>query len=122
VGDYNVIVMDDLGICEYAFDTPLVVSGVVGVEDDLAASAARGVQLYPNPTRDHFTVDAASFGHLNGSIQVVVLDHMGRSLSSYVMAPGRTSTVISLQQYPTGAYLVKCFNDASIQNFKVIKL
>ena len=29
VGDYNVIVMEELGICEYAFDTPLVVGGVV---------------------------------------------------------------------------------------------
>lgn len=121
VGDYNVIVMDNLGICTYDFDTPLVASGIVGVEDTMS-SAEKEVELYPNPTQDHFTVDAASFGELNGPIQVLVFDHLGRRLSSHAIAPGSASTLISLQQYPTGTYLVKCFNDTWVQNFKVIKL
>ena len=120
VGDYNVIVMDDLGICEYDYDIPLFASGINGVEAPTTEAEQR-VQLYPNPTQGDITVDAASFGDLNGPIQVEVMDHLGRRLASRSLAPGRTSTVISLEQYPAGPYIVKCFNDTWVQNFKVIK-
>ena len=120
VGDYNVIVSDGNGICEYTFDAPLI-AGVVGVED-IVVEAQKAVRLYPNPTEGQFTIDAAPMGESGGPIQVVVLDQLGRHLASQTISTGSTSTVFSLQDYPTGTYLVKCFNAAWVQNFKVIKL
>ena len=120
VGDYNVVVMDDFGICEYDFHIPLFASGINGVEGPVAGTEQM-VQLYPNPTRGDFTVDATSFGEHSGPIHLEVMDHLGRRLASRSLGLGSMRTVISLERHPAGTYIVKCYNDTWVQNFKVIK-
>ncbi|MDC0600047.1 T9SS type A sorting domain-containing protein [Flavobacteriales bacterium] len=120
VGDYNVVVLDNAGICEFEYHIPLLALGIVGVEDQQVIE--NDIRLYPNPTSHELTVELVSFESLDEAIQVVVHDHLGRSVQSATIGRGTMQTVMPLQGLARGTYIVRCFNSTFARNFKIIKL
>lgn len=120
VGEYNVVVIDNLGVCEYEVERLLVASGVVDVDTDPVDAA--WIRVYPNPTSNEFNIEIESSGTWNEPLQIVVLDRLGRVLETGSIAHGGNRKTISLQGYASGTYFVKCFTEAFEKNFKVIKI
>lgn len=76
--------------------------------------------LFPNPTSGAFTLD---FGKsLDAETQIVVMDLTGRTLQQITVQEGQTNRAISLQEYPSGLYLIQARSDGrSIWSGRVVK-
>ena len=120
VGEYNVVVTDNLSVCAYEFERLLVPSGVVTVDEDVADDTL--ITIYPNPTSDQFNIEIESSGTWDEPLHIMVLDRLGRVLETSSIPNGGTRKTISLHGYAPGTYFVKCFTQTFEQNFKVIKV
>ena len=81
------------------------------------------VNLYPNPTKNDFTIEVESLSALTESIQIVVYDKLGRIIETGSISIGGNGKVqFSLNKYVTGTYFVKCFSNSLEKHFKVVKL
>lgn len=120
VGNYNVIVMDNGGICEFEYSVPLLALGIVDVHD--VPAAENDIRVYPNPTSHEITVQLVSLDVSDEPVQIEVFDRLGRSVQSGRIGQGATKTALSLQGLARGTYIVRCFNSTFARNFKVIKL
>ena len=120
VGDYNAVVLDNAGICEFEYHVPLIAIGIVGIEDQTVIE--NDIRLYPNPANHELTVQLVSFTSMDEAVQIVVHDHLGRPVQSATIGRGALQTVMSLQDLAHGTYIVRCFNSTFARNFKVIKL
>ena len=120
VGEYNIVVTDNLGPCMYEFERLLVPGGVVAVDDQ--ASIAPVIRVFPNPTNNQLSIELVSTNILNQALQFVVFDRLGRVLETGSIAEGGTREIISLGRYAPGTYFVKCLGEGFEQNFKVIKM
>ena len=119
VGPYNVVVQDASGICAYEEVVPITVDGL-GIDNEFVAN---GINLYPNPTKNDFTIEVESVSALTESIQIVVYDKLGRIIETGSISIGGNGKVqISLNEYVTGTYFVKCFSNSLEKHFKVVKL
>jgi hypothetical protein len=83
--------------------------------DQVNESAVSDVNLYPNPTKDSFTIEAENIQN------VMVYNTVGQLVHSQVCEGN--STVINLNSVGTGIYMVKVVtaNGESIQKVSVIK-
>ena len=119
VGPYNVVVQDASGICAYEEVVPITVDEL-GIDDEFVAN---GINLYPNPTKNDFTIEVESVSALTESIQILVYDKLGRIIETGSISIGGNGKVqISLNEYVTGTYFVKCFSNSLEKHFKVVKL
>ena len=119
VGPYNVVVQDASGICSYEEVVPITVDGL-GIDNEFITN---GINLYPNPTKNDFTIEVESVSALTESIQIVVYDKLGRIIETGSISSGGNGKVqISLNEYVTGTYFVKCFSNSLEKHFKVVKL
>jgi len=81
---------------------------------DVATPASTsGFSLYPNPTRNAFTVNG-----LNGEATVALTDLNGKPMLQQTIVPGST---ISLSNLPVGIYVVKITTDGTVVRLKLIK-
>lgn len=72
------------------------------------------VNMYPNPTKNTFTIEAKS------TIQSVsVLNMLGQQIM--VTSPNAVSTVIDLSAYQSGVYIVKTNVDGNVSSSRIIK-
>ena len=120
VGEYNVVVTDDLSTCEYEFERLLIPGGVVEIEEDTADQTC--IKVYPNPTSDQFNIEVESANTWDEPLQIVVLDRLGRVLETGIIPQGGNRKTISLHGYASGTYFVKCHTLTFEKNFKVIKI
>ena len=110
---------DASGICAYEEVVPITVDGL-GIDNEFVTN---GINLYPNPTKNDFTIEVESVSALTESIQIVVYDKLGRIIETGSISIGGNGKVqISLNKYVTGTYFVKCFNNSLEKHFKVVKL
>ena len=120
VGEYNVVVTDNLSSCVYEFERLLIPSGVVAVEEQ--ASITPVIRVFPNPTNNQLSIELAAPNTLNQALQYVLFDRLGRVLDTGRIERGSTLETISLGGYAPGTYFVKCLVEDFEQNFKVIKM
>ena len=120
VGDYNIVVLDNLGVCEYHIGVPIESLGIVNIEDDFEQEEA--IRLYPNPASDQINVEITSPNTIEEEVMIVVMDFSGRVIATDLIKQGSSITTLSLNGYASGTYFVKCFNKTFEQNFKVIKI
>ncbi|MBO73690.1 MAG: hypothetical protein CMD33_00270 [Flavobacteriales bacterium] len=120
VGEYNVVVTDNLSSCVYEFERLLIPSGVVAVEEQ--ASITPVIRVFPNPTNNQLSIELAAPNTLNQALQYVLFDRLGRVLDTGRIERGSTLETISLGGYAPGTYFVKCLGEDFEQNFKVIKM
>ena len=119
VGTYNVIVQDESNICSYEEGVPIEVEPL-GIDD---AFLTNGIILYPNPTKNDFTIEIESISVLSDDLNIEVYDNLGRTIQTGSIAKeGSGKTKMSLSGYVSGTYFIKCFNNSFEKHFKVIKL
>ncbi|MFT6336351.1 MAG: PKD repeat protein, partial [Halioglobus sp.] len=66
------------------------------------------VSIYPNPTSDYLTINFHNYIALDGMVRFY--DVSGREVKSVVLE--RASTILDLQNLPSGAYLYKVYDGA----------
>lgn len=120
VGNYNIVVQDGTGICEYEVNVPVIVdpTGIIEHGED-----AKDIVLYPNPTRDMLHIEFNSYNDLHEVITVEIYDNWGRVIRYSQLSNdsnGRTS--LSLNGLESGIYYVKCFNNTFETFHKVVKM
>jgi len=120
IGDYDIVIRDDAEICSY--DETVTVN--FDILDDVNELYDGQIKVYPNPTNANLIVEIQETFEISGDVQLEVYDFLGRLLqSSKVLRNGQeTKTVISLDEYTPGSYVVKCYNTQFEKHFKVIKI
>ncbi|MGK0315588.1 MAG: hypothetical protein ACI86M_001820, partial [Saprospiraceae bacterium] len=66
------------------------------------------VSIYPNPTSDYLTINFHNYIAMDGMVRFY--DVSGREVKSVVLE--RASTILDLQDLPSGAYLYKVYDGA----------
>lgn len=75
------------------------------------------IQVYPIPTNNYLNID---FGNLNPSTHFVeVIDLNGTVL--YSSKSDKKITVLNLEAFPTGYYILKIKNDEAVRTISIIK-
>jgi len=121
VGNYNVIIQDASGVCEYEISIPIEADSGIGVEEN--SIDATKIIIYPNPTRDQLHIEFNSYSELSEEINIVVFDNWGRIIKTgSLSATNNGSTIISLSGLESGIYYVKCYNNTLDHYYKVIKI
>jgi len=121
VGNYNVIIQDASGVCEYEINVPIEADSGVGVVENGFDSSE--IIIYPNPTTDQIHIEFNSYSELSEKINIVVFDNWGRIMSTGSMSEANNGkTMISLRGLESGIYYVKCYNNKVEKYFKVIKV
>ena len=119
VGPYNVVVQDESNICSYVEIVPIEVQAV-GFDDELLSNE---IILYPNPTKNEFTIEIESISALTEDVNIEVYDPMGRTIQiGSISKDGSGKTKMCLNGYVPGTYFIKCANQSFEKHFKVVKL
>jgi hypothetical protein len=119
VGTYNVVVMDESNICVYEEEVPIVVEGL-GLNNDVLAP---GIMIYPNPTKNDFSIEIESASALSEAMIIEVYDNLGRTIQAgSITKDSNGKTTMSLNGYVSGTYFIKCFNNSFEKHFKVVKI
>ena len=119
VGPYNVVVQDESNICSYVEIVPIEVQAV-GFDNELLSNE---IILYPNPTKNEFTIEIESISALTEDVNIEVYDPMGRTIQiGSISKEGSGKTKMSLNGYVPGTYFIKCANQSFEKHFKVVKL
>jgi hypothetical protein len=120
VGPYNVIVQDASEICLYEENVPIKADTLVSVEN---YELSNEINIYPNPTNDHFNIEIESISSPSNSVKFEVYDNLGRTIQTGSISKyDGWKTTISLARYFPGAYFIKCYNSSFEKHFKVIKI
>lgn len=117
VGVYEIVVKDGSGGC--AYEESVTINVVTGVNE----VSTMGIKLYPNPTSNYFNIEIESSLTQSDQINIEVYDKLGRKIQTgFISTPGGGKTTISLDDYATGTYFIKCYDNTFEKYFKVIKL
>ena len=121
VGNYNVVVQDASGVCEYEVNVPVEVEGGTGIAENSIDSG--DIIIYPNPTKDQIYIELTSNSDWSKEIIIEVYDNAGRLVSlATSLDNNKTKTMISLSRLESGIYYVKCHNKTFNNYFKIVKL
>ena len=121
VGNYNVVVQDASGVCEYEVNVPVEVEGGTGIAENSIDSG--DIIIYPNPTKDQIYIELTSNSDWSKEIIIEVYDNAGRLVSlATSLDNNKTKTMISLSRLESGIYYVKCHNKTLNNYFKIVKL
>jgi hypothetical protein len=121
LGNYNVVVQDASGICDFEAVVPVEV--IVSTDDLIDAIGLNAIRMYPNPTADQVTIELISNTTITEKVYVVVTDNLGRVIHRKTISyQDSGQTTISLDGYAAGNYFVKCYSDTFDKTFKLIKM
>jgi hypothetical protein len=80
---------------------------MLGTTSTIDKELAVDVSIYPNPTSDYLTINFHNYIALDGMVRFY--DVSGREVKSVVLE--RASTILDLQNLPSGAYLYKVYDE-----------
>lgn len=118
--DYMVVVRDASKTCFY--------EEIVTVEIDILENTndlyLGVIKAYPNPTKENLVIEIDESFDIPGNINIEIYDFLGRLLRSNKISrnPQGSKTILSLGEYNSGSYIIKCFNQNFETHFKVIKI
>ncbi|MEM9820196.1 MAG: PEP/pyruvate-binding domain-containing protein [Bacteroidota bacterium] len=118
-GEYQVVIADASGTCTN--------EKTVIVDFEIASSigtiTAEPVKVFPNPTEDQLTIAMEEDTYLFGSLRIEIYDALGRLIhEELIFSSGSdTKAIISMKNYPSGTYMIKCINPNFEQHLKVVK-
>lgn len=117
---YMVVVRDASKTC-FQEETVTVDFDILESLNDLYLG---NINVYPNPTRANFIIEIDDSFDVPGDINVEIYDFLGRQIqSNTITRNGQSSkTSLSLSEYNSGSYIVKCYNENFEVHFKVIKI
>jgi len=118
-GTYIIMVQDATGNCFFEESIELGFD-VMNAIDETEIGI---LKVYPNPTSDIITLEFVDGFDLSGDLKIEVYNSLGgliyrNSISEY---NSESKTTISLVNYPSGGYFVKCYNQGFEKYLKVIK-
>ena len=116
-GSYQVFVIDAEGECTYSETVEITIDSTSST-GEIEESA---ITIYPNPTSGVLTVKLSTIG-LHQPLRVDTYNTMGQLVATTSVHAGESEAVLSLQDYASGSYIVKCFNDTYDQYFRVVRL
>jgi hypothetical protein len=119
-GEYEIMVQDASETCFYQ-ETITLEFGVINNVNEVAAS---DIKVFPNPTNGMLTIEIDEAFPIAGDVQIEIYDYLGRMIESDVLSRlgNESKTVISLEEYASGSYFAKCYNEGFERYFKVVKL
>lgn len=121
VGNYNIVVQDASGVCEYEINIPIEADSGSGIVENGFDSSE--ITIYPNPTRDQFYIEFNAYSELSEDINIDVFDNWGRIIRTGSMSDANNvKTMISLIGLKSGIYYVKCYNNTGATFYKVVKI
>ncbi|HVT86768.1 MAG TPA: T9SS type A sorting domain-containing protein [Chitinophagaceae bacterium] len=91
-------------------DNRYTYSGIVKIN----FSGTQVFGVYPNPAKDEITVDGIKAG-----LQIVIISGDGKMLAKKISS-GQSNT-FDVSKYPSGIYIVQCFDGEKLQTQKIIK-
>ncbi len=100
------------GVAFYKGNTTLI-----NVGTDEQVNRLNNIKIYPNPTNNQITIDLDMLPTKNTTLQIT--DLVGKMLYNQTITNAKT--VINLNNYNQGIYLVKLSNDNGIKVYKVVK-
>ncbi len=117
-GDYDLNIRDASKTC--ISEETVTVDFVNSTEDVYEGS----ITVFPNPTSDNLIINIDADFNVAGDVELEIFDFLGRlTQSNTIKRNGQESqTVISLEDYTPGGYIVKCYNQNFETHFKVIKI
>lgn len=116
-GTYEVVAKDGSGSC--AYEETVTIEVLTGLNN----ISADGIKIYPNPTSNYFNVEIESLSALSDAVNIEVYDYLGRVIQTgSISTLGSGKTTISLEDYTSGTYFVRCYNSTFEKRFKVIKV
>lgn len=119
-GDYEIVFEDAASDCRF--------EKTVKIEADIASSIddvlLNGIKIYPNPTSDNFRITIEGSSMLVDEVNFEIYDNLGRKIQTGVISKSGNNfeTTISLSSYSSGAYFIKCHNNAFKKYFKIVKM
>lgn len=118
-GDYMVVVRD-------AADPMCIYEELVTIDSDITISvddlSPSNIKVYPNPTSGNFVIELDQNFALAGILNIQVYDNLGKLVNTTSISELESKATISIEEYPAGTYIAKCFNQDFEKYFKVIKL
>ncbi|MBL6657905.1 MAG: T9SS type A sorting domain-containing protein [Flavobacteriales bacterium] len=121
VGNYNVVVQDASGVCEYEVNVPVEVDESNDVIENSINS--NDILIHPNPTKDQIYVEFNSNSEMSEEVYIEVYDNSSRLISSgSLLTKNNAKTMISLGELESGIYHLKCYNKSFNNYFKVVKI
>ncbi|MGB0887569.1 MAG: T9SS type A sorting domain-containing protein [Vicingaceae bacterium] len=89
-------------------------SSSVGIEEKVILN---NLNIYPNPTKNSFTIDTQNNNIKNAAVQVINM--LGKTLVNQPITTQKTT--VNLNNFSQGIYLVKFYNNLGSKVFKVVK-
>ena len=121
VGNYNVVVQDASGACEYEVNVPVEVDESAEITEN--SFNATDFIIYPNPTKDQLYIELKSYSNISEEVNIEVYDNSGRLISSSsLISDNNAKTMLSLGGLESGIYHLKCYNKTVNTYFKVVKI
>ncbi len=118
--DYTIVVRDASKTCIQE-ETVTVDFDLLDNLNDLYSG---NFKVYPNPTKENLVIEIDESFDILGDINVEIYDFLGRRIQKNMISRNgqKTETVLSLAEYNSGTYVIKCFNENFETHFKVIKI
>jgi len=110
-------VIDAEGVCTYSETVEITIDSTSST-GEIEESA---ITIYPNPTSGVLTVKLSTIG-LHQPLRVDTYNTMGQLVATTYVRAGESEAVLSLQDYASGSYIVKCYNDTYDQYFRVVRV
>jgi hypothetical protein len=82
-----------------------------------AESSVSSVLIYPNPTRNQFTVKNIS----GSTVTVTVVNSIGQNIYNTIHIPANLSAGISMDDQSNGIYLVKVAQQSTVETVRLVK-
>jgi len=82
------------------------------------------IKVYPNPARENFIIEIDASFEVLRDINIEIYDFLGRLTQSNTISRNSQNpkTSLSLAEYNSGSYIVKCYNENFEVHFKVVKI
>ena len=119
-GDYTVIIKDAWETCFYEEIITIEVEIIIDVND----ISISDIKVFPNPTKDNLVIEIEETSNLSDIVNIEIYDYLGRLIQVDAISKygNKSKAIISLSDYASGSYFVKCYNNDFEQHFKVIKM
>ena len=119
-GSYLIEVHDATDDCTYK-ELVEIEFGTVSNTDILASDE---IKIFPNPTNNDIKIEVAQNSILSGDVQFEVYNNLGRRLETFKITSVeyKRGMEISLKEYSSGTYFIKCINHHFEKYYKLIKI
>jgi len=119
-GEYMVVVLDASGTCSYRETVSIevdVVSNVSEIYQD-------DIKVYPNPTIGELNIEFSNNPIFLEGLKIEIFDSLGRLIQSSSLTTGvqESNILMSIDDFNSGAYYLKCSNENFEKHFKLIKM